>query len=379
MFEGTPFGDAVHAARKYVYTHHKNANNTWGAYQCYGDPFYRFRPTFSKSKEYKYDFVVEEEAEVELFNLRNYVQTGNYDHDEVISQMMAIESSTLQNGLLTARITELEALIYADLYEYDKALAKMDELMKMEDARYDVSTLERYINIRAKNFVLTYLRTNRKNRAQYRQKIKALIEEINMLFAISPTSERYILRASTTKRKPLLESSKEEMLASLAEAAYNYMKAYSYKNSVNSLGNWYQLETILNLAGVHAWGDEISDYESSYRLPQLDIIKSEIKEEIEKIKQEEHNNYWMMAKKVNLKLILFLLNASEGTQVTVNEILSEYKSLWNRAGSKGSKFSEIEHIDIIIHAMDLINTTVSKKISKELNLLRKELLALLIK
>jgi hypothetical protein len=41
LLKGDAFGDAVKAARVETYRLHKDRTNTWGAYQCYGDPTYR--------------------------------------------------------------------------------------------------------------------------------------------------------------------------------------------------------------------------------------------------------------------------------------------------------------------------------------------------
>lgn len=38
LLAGVPFGEAVRDARRKVYDTHGRATNTWGAYQCYGDP-----------------------------------------------------------------------------------------------------------------------------------------------------------------------------------------------------------------------------------------------------------------------------------------------------------------------------------------------------
>ena len=40
LFEGIAFGEAVKIARAATYQDNKTSN-TWGAYQCYGDPFYQ--------------------------------------------------------------------------------------------------------------------------------------------------------------------------------------------------------------------------------------------------------------------------------------------------------------------------------------------------
>ena len=42
LLAGEPFGEAVRAAREEVWTRFPDVN-TWGAYQCYGDPGYRLR------------------------------------------------------------------------------------------------------------------------------------------------------------------------------------------------------------------------------------------------------------------------------------------------------------------------------------------------
>ena len=40
MLKGETFGDAVKTARRRTYDGHPGSN-TWGAYQCYGDPDFR--------------------------------------------------------------------------------------------------------------------------------------------------------------------------------------------------------------------------------------------------------------------------------------------------------------------------------------------------
>ena len=44
MLDGMPFGDAVRTARMSVYRSSETANNTWAAYQCYGDPGFQLAP-----------------------------------------------------------------------------------------------------------------------------------------------------------------------------------------------------------------------------------------------------------------------------------------------------------------------------------------------
>ena len=58
MLDGALFGDAIIDARKETFANH-GVTNTWGAYQCYGDPSFslavldakRSRPTFVAARE----------------------------------------------------------------------------------------------------------------------------------------------------------------------------------------------------------------------------------------------------------------------------------------------------------------------------------------
>ena len=43
MFQGYNFGNAVQMARLECYQKFRTSN-TWGAYQCYGNQFYKFKP-----------------------------------------------------------------------------------------------------------------------------------------------------------------------------------------------------------------------------------------------------------------------------------------------------------------------------------------------
>ncbi len=75
MFAGDSFGDAVRKARRHCYDKFGSNNNTWGAYQCYGDPFYQF-DTRHSNKVDKENYVIAEEAEIDLENLRTAIEMG---------------------------------------------------------------------------------------------------------------------------------------------------------------------------------------------------------------------------------------------------------------------------------------------------------------
>ncbi|RYF90961.1 MAG: CHAT domain-containing protein, partial [Chitinophagaceae bacterium] len=270
MFAGDNFGDAVRKARRSCYDKFGEANNTWGAYQCYGDPFYQF-DVRNSSAAIKEKYVVAEEAEIDLANLRTGMEMGTEPDDKVLAKLAAIAKEVDECKIRTASITEREAFIYADLAMNEEAIAKFDELLLMEQASFYVSTLEVFCNCKAKRAVADY-KSKKQKPAAALASINQVIKELENLLYISPTGERYNLLGSTYKRRSLLSSGVVAKRKSLSEAAAYYRAAYekaSAENKIYPLTNWYILESLLVLSGNRKWKDEVKAGNIKYTLPAL--------------------------------------------------------------------------------------------------------------
>src|SRR4029078_5763299 len=149
-----------------------------GAYQCYGDPFYKFSETKQAHKAYQPEFVIEQEAEIELNNLANELETGRYAGEEYPARLSAISNAVERAGLRNASITQKEALIYMEMGEYDEAINRFTTLLSMEKASFNISTLEKYCNARAKKCVADYLE-NGKSTQKYISEINSVISDLN--------------------------------------------------------------------------------------------------------------------------------------------------------------------------------------------------------
>ncbi|HWJ27335.1 MAG TPA: CHAT domain-containing protein, partial [Flavisolibacter sp.] len=250
MFNGYGFGEAVRRARKLIYDKYQESNNTWGAYQCYGDPYYRIRTNAKKKEEYKCQFVIAQEAEIELKNLTNELETGMYASNEIYGHLEAIAKAVDLAGLRNALITELEALIYAEMGDYDIAIGKLGTLFTMEKASFSVSTLEKYCNLRAKKLVFDFKKQVKGKK--YIPEINQVIKELDALLSIGPTAERWSLLGSTCKRKAMLLANMEQKEKAYEEAVTYYRKAYETTGnqySIYSLTNLLEVESMLVLMG----------------------------------------------------------------------------------------------------------------------------------
>lgn len=375
MMDGDSLGDAMLCARRHIYSKYHHNNNTWGAYQCYGDPHYRLKINKPASREYHYNFDIDDQAEIELYNLRNTIETGNYGHETMLNILDAINKAVDINELRTPEITEQEALIYADLYEYQKSIEKFESLLKMDSASFKISTLERYCNIRAKQYVLELLNGSNSNE-HYLTLMNSLIQEVEVLFALSPTTERYLLMGSTLKRKAYFICDPADKIQVLKESAYNYMRAYDRSGSIQAMINWFQLEAVLVLLEERRWSQDISMHENDYKLPPLVQIEEILQKALDENRGGAYS-YFEMGRIANIQLCRIICQATEGESAGIESARKYYYQIWKRAGSKGKKYAEIEHIDLIIDAIRISSGSKAKKLTEDLCHLKTSLLNIL--
>lgn len=377
MFEGHTFGNAVQKARKKVYQRHGSSTNTWGAYQCYGDPFYRLAPTTTvaqpKKEAPRYEFVIPEEAEIELDNLGNALDMGDYGHDDFLTRVAAISEAVDRAGIRNAVITEQEANIYADLYEYDLAVARFESLLSMEEASFAFSALERYCNIRSKKYALDYIESGGKDKT-LAPLMKEVIDDMVGLIRISgPTSERLSILGSVWKRAALVQTSAVERAASYAQAATFYQKAAQLSSNAYTITNWYGLESILVLTGKRSWQSIIGRGADKYTLP----AAADAAAILTKLKKSSDNSpddldYWDLLADANIDLCLLLVN-NTNTSASWEGLLNSYRSVWQRAGSKGKKRAEAEYLELLINGLSLTKSTTAKSLMARIAVLKKEL------
>lgn len=361
MFNGETFGEAVRNARETVYKAFPKTN-TWGAYQCYGDPYYKFRDDRRTAKPFTKEFIVAEEAEIELDNLWGKLKTG-WHKEDVHSQLTAISAAVDNAGIRHAAITEKEALLYTEISDYSSALKKFQDLLKMEKADFSVSTLEKYNNIRMKKYVAEYIEAGKDNKKPDEQKRKSwqkdactAIEDLESLLRISPTAERYSLLGSAWKRMGILYEKTGEKLDAYRRAAYYYREAFHRQGNKNAyaLTNWYTLESVLSAPDCREWGNEISHQNYKYQLPAIQEARKELATIINLHRPNAGSmEYWIMMEAPNCELCALILDSDTTEQDKWDKMPDIYKEVWSKAGSKGDKFAEVEHLHLLSDALTL--------------------------
>jgi CHAT domain-containing protein len=333
MFAGYNFGDAIQKARKYIYDKYPG-NNTWGAYQCYGDPFYKLTDISYKAPASLPVYTMPVEAEDALFNLLNRVEMGNKTVEDYLKKLEIISTAVDTAGIRNAGITEKEAVIYAELGEYDKAIVKFETLMKIEKATFSFLAAEQYCNIRSKKQLLDF--------ALYPDKVLELstaldtvLTDLDSLTRLAGTAERYLLLGGMLKRKALL-SSETDRIKILQQAAAYYHKASTISYSTHAVTQWLETESLLVLLDdKDDWTKKtIGDY---VRPSHKDAVK-ELNKLLHSSVPGDDMSYWDLINPLNIKLCLLLIHPEN----TGDEVLEPAK-----AGSPGKRLSEREHLQFL--------------------------------
>lgn len=369
LLDGYNFGDAVLQARKSIYEKYKSRNNTWGAYQCYGDPFYKLVQDSKQKTNNEYSFVIAREAEIELTNLLNKLELTGVSDEAHLAQLEAIALAVDKAKLRTGKITELEAIAYNALHLYPKSVEKYASLIAEENANFSFAAMEQFCSVRMKNAVYTFMKYSSERHTGL-DTAKHVLRDLKILCDYSPTSERLNLLGSTYRRIAFLSEGLSNKLAAIESAANFYRQAYERPNArykLHAFCSWLYMENVLVLAGIRKWGAATANY----KLPTLQKCKQELLQYLDEFSEiGSEKNYWDLAAIANINVCLYLLGSSEHNVASILEI---YTELWSNVGAKAKKIAEIELCDLLIDAMKNIDNKKAQKYAFELLELKTEL------
>ncbi len=355
LFSGYNFGDAVRLARERIYNQFPGSN-TWGAYQCYGDPFYKISPDERPSAKPSFDFKTARQAEIVLFNLLNELEMPGTPADAYLNRLQYITEAVNVADLRNAKITELEAYIYAELAEYESAVRKFNELFHTEKAAFSFRAAERYCHIRGKLYVEQYF-ADRSRQTSLNRQMQLVIKEIESMQKLGETAERNNVLASAYKRKAILYKGekKEATLkeAALKAAAFHYRESWKTSPGFYAYTSWIQLEGLLVSTGAHQWGTEVTFGKEEYLLPSLEAVDMELAQLLDTANTAPHVlDYWDWVAKANVMLCGLIIHPEKaGDALYCRQITSIFQKVWARAGSPYKRKSEEEQFAFLMEML----------------------------
>ncbi len=284
LFEGYEFGIAAQRARKKCFDLHRHTN-TWGAYQCYGDHYYKLTSNNPNNMADE-PFVTSSQAKIELDNMLSHIKSEKVNVPRQLDLLARIKSRVNVNNLVDAEIEERYALIYAELGEYKQAVAIFKELLHIEQADFAVSSLELYCSLRGKLLVSEYREIKaaiesretsqtKKNAFAKREKELAtvfdkLFKDLEIVGLIGSTAQRLALMGSAYKRAALVDYTNK--VAHLHHMMKYFGKSYEASQGLAFEETIYPLTSYLvagkflkDLGGGAANDPDVEEIENRFR------------------------------------------------------------------------------------------------------------------
>lgn len=147
LLEGQTFGDAVQEARKKVFEQHPGVN-TWGAYQCYGDPGFRLLNQDRAAAPRSEPLHSTGEAVYILENLLADLRTRGQPA-AVLARLDALASdlSAFRNQRHWGEVLLARARLLGALKRWDEATADYREVFGREDGAMTLRDIEQFVNL----------------------------------------------------------------------------------------------------------------------------------------------------------------------------------------------------------------------------------------
>jgi hypothetical protein len=238
MLDGDPFGRAVHSARARVYRQFPSLN-TWGAYQCYGDPGWVLHSRGHRPRSLKRCVAVEEMVS-DLRNLSEDARVANEVKLREIRERLEHAEEEAKGWGWQNNASLLVALAsgWGEIGQFSKAVTLYEAALRAEYGHASITAAEQLANLRSRMAFEAFVAKSPEKRMNIRgkclkninQSIKELTALPGALNAKGGPSERLRLLGSCYKRRSTL-SNGSARIRDLKKMAESYRAAEAIRRS----------------------------------------------------------------------------------------------------------------------------------------------------
>jgi tetratricopeptide (TPR) repeat protein len=348
MLDGCLFGEAVRKAREEAYQNHPGVN-TWGAYQCYGDPDYRLRIINRQGggDTSTHPFVSPAEMAMELSNFCSHAQSAERDRSpefkEELNQIVRRGKDSWQTH---AEVAAALGLAYGELGEFETAVKHLDLALKANKAALTVRAVEQRANYRCK-WAVEIDQVGKKGRDALDPiaMINESIRELEAIKSFGSTAERLCLLGSAFKRLAIL-SKGEDRIKALTSMEQYYKDAHdlAYNAGNGKLDSYPLLNWLTAQIIHHRYSDEGNRVLPKKLLSDIQMLCARA----EAAAAERDNvepDIWNSLTESDALLVRAL--AQGNIKEAVGDIVAGYKRAKERGASPRQFGSVIEHLDFV--------------------------------
>lgn len=360
LLAGQSFGEAVRAAREVVWSNYPGVN-TWGAYQCYGDPSYRLRGDGSaRTHRAPQPFFAPVELVVALGNhtewVRMQIQREGEEPERLarmradIGQILArVPEDVRDSWLARADVAAALGFAWGETGAYAEAIEWLEKAMVLDAGDCPVRAVEQCANFKVRLAGQEWAGlwqtggVDEEVRESLIERIEAAIMELDLICQRAPTAERYKLLGSACKRLAWMHTHKRPRNEALINMANYYRlaseaelksgqppKAYAFSN--RALAE--VLAAMLNKADMP--GDDW--------LAECEAMIARTQE-----RNERNPNLWDALGEPDCMLVRMLARPTRrGVRDDADHIARSYQRVLMRGASPRERASVVEHVEFVV-------------------------------
>jgi len=365
MLTGKNFGYAVRKARETVFNNNPN-DNTWGAYQCYGDPSFVLGDGGNCSKATRtYSFVTPSEAVIELNNLIAEAYTAPESKlGSLQLRLQEIQGAIPSKWLGKGEVLSALGQAWGELGQYEKAVTHLNKSLESANGETTLKAIEQLCNFRAR---LAVQIDGKGNNAKAMELLKDAVTDIDKVIDIAATPERWAIHGSVIKRRALILSKeinsgkgrsniKGKLVIDLEKIGSSYVEAAKLLEKTNHKSDAYYLLNSTATKMLLAL------------LQNTELDKTELKDNLNsartasKEKDTDDPSFWNAIATVECDLLDGL--ADETLPSRVDEIVNGYMEAKQRDGSPREFLSAKGHLDYLMAVAEAAESPMAAPIRK---------------
>ena len=371
FFTGTSFGDAVQRARIATEKMH-SAVNTWGAYQCYGDPDYKMvESRDTKEGKTPQEFVALAEYLVAVKNIAENAKTATRSTTSILRERLQDLIKTIPDQYVhDAKLLGCIGDAWGELDHFAEAVKAYSSALQAQKAYATIHCAEQLANFKCRMAIEKVgIDKGDKSKNLTKEAIDLTREAIDLLLSLNKdfgeSIERLSLLGSAYKRRTEIDiANRVSLQKNLLEMRDNYMHAYKKNLELNGkvypypLINGLTARWLLHKTSVN--NNDLNDFDALLESARQAKMVPEINQEY----------FWDAIAATDCDL-LAALKEEQLTAEKASSIADTYETIGQVASSPRQMRSVVEHIDFLYAVTAQLKLSQAKHLDELRNRLRK--------
>lgn len=355
MLDGERFGYAVQRARKKTFLEHPTVN-TWGAYQCYGDPDFRLftdGPRNEPPAGRPRSGLAEAELVAALDNLAGDAKTADTEvRRQELRELLRELERRARGRPVSGRLAAALGRACGEMDQFPEAVWYYQQAADGGTSELSLGVLEQLANLKARWAVARFREPCTEGEAP-EDLVSSAIKLLTALIQLSPTAERYRLLGSAHKRASIIAADLANCRSALQAMCQSYRTAMLLDGETPrsyAVTNWLTARFLLAFLSPDATlGEDVEKWFAT-----LDRCREG--------ECPDEAGFWVLSERGDRLNVRYLLGGTLNEHQ--GEVIAAYRRAARRAVSPREWRSVVEHFEFLIDVLERLRVAADDPAAK---------------